>query len=165
MSRGFRVTSYGTKGINKREMIERSALRGEWLFGDWHTHVIAFHLCYTFGGEPVYYNDLWGRYLDAVSETEKRFDAFKRALRSLIRKGLVDGENLVDSDKAWEQCLKEEVERSKRDKRLKRSPEERCIEKLDHEYWIQARSELCRLLYKKLQAKPGVRWIRPPPIR
>ena len=151
-----RVYSYRELGLNKYEMVERLALAGKWLFGDWHTHVVARCLCYVYACQPVTYDMVWGCYLETVKNEGGRFDAFKRVIGNLSRLGLLDGVNLVDGNEEWERCLEQERERAEKDKRIKRSPEERCLERLGHDYWLQANPVLCGLLYKATISKPCV---------
>jgi len=159
------VASYRELGLNKREMVERLAFAGEWLFGDWHTHVVARCLCYVYACQPVTYDKAWGCYLEAASRSGRIADpaAFKRSVGDMKRLGLVEGYNLVDEGEEWERCVEEERVRAERDKRIKRSPEERCLEKLGHDYWIQATPRLCRLLYEKIASKPCVLRAPKPP--
>jgi hypothetical protein len=160
----LRVESYEARGLNKRELIEKNALKGEWLFGNRYAHIVAFHLCYTFGGDWASYNDLWNVILGAMEDSDMRFDPYKRVIKSFVREDLAEGMNLVDNREAWESCLREERKRAENDKRIKRPPEERCLEKLEHVYWVRAKPELCWLLYKKMASKPGVLHVPPPPV-
>ena len=121
--------------------------------GNHDTHVIAWKLCIEYEGEWVSYQTLRNSYMGSKPD---EIDAFKRTIDELRRHGLVEGTNVFvteEGQSAWEKCIEEERRRRERDSRITRSPEERCLSKVEHDYMIRATPTLCEWLAEYLVNK------------
>ena len=121
--------------------------------GNHDTHVIAWKLCIEYEGKWVSYQTLRNNYMGSKPN---EIDAFKRTIDELRRHGLVEGTNVFATEEgqsAWEKCIEEERRRRKKDSRIKRSPEERCLSKVEHDYMIRAAPTLCEWLAEYLEKR------------
>ncbi len=123
----------------------------------WVAFRIAWILCVDYGGDWVAWNMAKSRFLETASETKMYMtgeQAFKHTLLTMIYDyGLIEADEYPIDPLAWQKCIEERKEQAKKDKRIRKSPEEYCRNKIRRVVNIRATPRLCELLLEAINKK------------
>ena len=144
-----------TSSVSPSKNVRSSNL--EQVLESWAAYKIAWILCVEWRGDWTEWNIVKVRFLEAASQTGMHMvgeQVFKHTMLTLIHDyGLIEAHEEPADKNAWKKCLEERRKRAERDKRIKKTPEEYCREKIRRRVSVRAAPALCRILLTRLERR------------